>query len=395
MKLLSNEEIYAAARAYSTKFANITPEDYTEFQKAVAGMSTNEAKELLNEFTGTALAFYLNKVEGVKAKNPWDIKGLIEKFYVPFAGLKQNMYVRGRKPINPKFKNRTDGSSVDPFMFTKGSVEDIYYTFNDDYQNTISIPDFDIKTAVMTENGQSSIIQGYMQFLASAFVEWEKTHIAQVANEMLNSQTHPLRDTQIEEITIADDTAVSRDELKTLVATVNNVVEAMDLETTSAFNIANFPKYVGKEDLVMVVRPGLDSTLKTQLLESAFNKEDLNMDLDRIVVPNFGGLVPTTDGTLANKLYMVYDSEGRPTDTYTTDSAGTKPYTGNVVWYDPNADVIGFIAEKGLFFIDDQNPYTVEGIHNPAGMYTTYWANKPNVGFHYDMYKNVVVIKKK
>lgn len=395
MKLLSNEEIYQAARAYSTKFANITPEDYTEFQHAVAGMSTSEAKELLNEFTGTALAFYLNKVEGVKAKNPWDIKGLIEKFYVPFAGLKQNMYVRGRKPINPKFKNRTDGSSVDPFMFTKGSVEDIYYTFNDDYQNTISIPDFDIKTAVMTENGQSSIIQGYMQFLASAFVEWEKTHIAEVANEMLNSQTHPLRDTQIEEITIADDTAVTRDELKTLVATVNNVVEAMDLETTSAFNIADFPKYVGREDLVMVVRPGLDSTLKTQLLESAFNKEELNMNLERIVVPNFGGLVPTTDGTLANRLYMVYDSEGRPTDTFTTDAAGTTPYTGDVEWYDPNADVIGFIAEKGLFFIDDQNPYTVEGIHNPAGLYTTYWASKPNVGFHYDMYKNCVVIKKK
>ena len=53
MKLLSNEEIYNAARAYSTKFANITPENYTEFQQAVAGMSTAEAKELLNEFTGT------------------------------------------------------------------------------------------------------------------------------------------------------------------------------------------------------------------------------------------------------------------------------------------------------------------------------------------------------
>lgn len=395
MKLLSNEEIYNAARAYSTKFANITPENYTEFQQAVAGMSTAEAKELLNEFTGTALAFYLNKVEGVKAKNPWDIKGLIEKFYVPFAGLKQNMYVRGRKPINPKFKNRVDGASVDPFMFTKGSVEDIYYTFNDDYQNTISIPDFDIKTAVLTENGQASIIQGYMQFLASAFVEWEKTHIAQVANEMLNSVSHPLRDSQIEEIEIADDTAVTRDELKTLVATVNNVVEAMDLETTSAFNIADFPKYVGKEDLVMVVRPGLDSTLKTQLLESAFNKEELNMNLERIVVPNFGGLVPTSDGTLAHQLYMVYDEQGRPTDTYTTDEEGTTPYEGSVVWYDPNDDVIGFIAEKGLFFIDDQNAYTVEGIHNPAGMYVTYWANKPNVGFHYDMYKNCVVLKKK
>ena len=393
MKLISNEELYTAARAYSQKFANMTPESYADFQHIIAGMTTNEAKDLLNEFTGTALAFYLNKVEGVKAKNPWDIKGLIERFYVPFAGLKQNMYIRGRKPINPKFKNRQDGSSIDPFEFTKGSVEDIYYTFNDDYQNTISIPDFDIKTAVTSANGEASIIQGYMQFLASMYTEWEKTHIANVANEMLNSVSHPLRDSQIEELDFSE--TVTRDELKNLVATVNNIVEAQDLETTSAFNIANFPKYVGKEDLVFVMRPGLDQTIKTQLLESAFNKEELNMDLEHIVVPNFGGLVPTQDGTLETTLYMVYDNDGRPTDTYTTDEAGTTPYEGDVVWYDPNADVIGFIAEKGLFFIDDQNAYSVEGIHNPAGMYVTYWANKPNVGFHYDMYKNVVVIKKK
>ena len=122
MKLISNEDVYTAARAYSQKFANMTPESYADFQHIIAGMTTSEAKELLNEFTGTALAFYLNKVEGVKAKNPWDIKGFIERFYEPFAGLKQNMYVRGRKPINPKFKNRQDGASIDPFEFTKGSV---------------------------------------------------------------------------------------------------------------------------------------------------------------------------------------------------------------------------------------------------------------------------------
>lgn len=393
MKLISNEELYQAARAYSQKFANMTPDSYADFQHIIAGMSTAEAKDLLNEFTGTALAFYLNKVQGVSARNPWDIKGLIEKFYVPFAGLKQNMYVKGRKPINPKFKNRVDGASVDPFMFTKGSVEDIYYTFNDDYQNTISIPDFDIKTAVMSENGQSSIIQGYMQYLSSMYVEWEKEHTAEVVNTMLNSVEHPLNAEQVIELEFSSD--VTRDELKNFVATVNNVGDAMELETTEAFNIAKFPKLVNKSDLVLITKPGIKNTIKTQLLESAFNKEELNMDIEQVIVPDFGGLVPTSDGTLAHKLYMVYDAQGRPTDTYTTDEAGTTPYTGEVVWYDPNANVIGIIAEKGLLFIDDQNAYTVEGIHNPAGMYVTYWANKPNVGFHYDMYKNCVVIKKK
>ena len=402
MNIISNADLYAAARAYSQKFANITPESYEDFQHQIAGMSTSDAKDLLNEFTGTALAFYLNKVQGVDAKNPWDINGLIEKFYVPFAGLKQNMYVKGRKPINPKFKSRVDGSSVDPFMFTKGSVEDIYYTFNDDYQNTISIPDFDIKTAVLSENGQSAIINGYMQYLASMYVEWEKEHIANVANEMLNSVAHPLNDTQVIELEFSNDIinsfdtfVASREELKNIVKTVKNVAKAEGLETTSAFNIAKFPKIVDKSNLLFICKAGLDTTLDTELMESAINKDTLNMDIERVVVPDFGGLVPTTDGTLTNKLYMKYDTQGRPLDEFTTDAEGTHDYTGDVVWYDPNEDVIGIIAEKGLLFIDDQNPYTVEGIRNPAGMYVTYWANKPNVGFHYDMYKNCVVIKKK
>ena len=119
------------------------------------------------------------------------------------------------------------------------------------------------------------------------------------------------------------------------------------------------------------------------------------MDIKEVVLPDFGGLVATTDGTLANKLYPVYDEEGRPTDTYTTDAEGLIPYTGDIEWYDPNADVIAVIAEKGVLFEDDQNPYSVYGIYNPRNMCTTYWANKPTVGYHYDYYKNFVVIKKK
>ena len=63
--------------------------------------------------------------------------------------------------------------------------------------------------------------------------------------------------------------------------------------------------------------------------------------------------------------------------------------------YDPNADVIGIIADKDFIFEVDQNPYSVYGMYNPANMCTTYWANKPNVGFHNDRQKNLVVIKKK
>ena len=302
------------------------------------------------------------------------------------------MYVRVKPPMNPKFKTLTDGSSVDQQTITKGSVEDIFYTFNDDYQNEITIPDNKIKSAVNSEYGMSEIIGGYMQGLKSQYIEWEKTHIANVVNEMLNSMTHPLNDSQ--KITLPMSTNVTRDQLKGLVAAVNNAVEAQELEATSAFNIASFPKVLDREDLVFVTLPGLKTTLQTQLLESAFNKEELNMDIKTVVVPNFGGLVPTSDGTLANEVFPKYDTLGRITG-YTTDELGLIDYNGPVSYYDPNSTVIGIIMEKGTLFIDEQNPYVVEpSVHNAAGKYQNFWASKENVGFHYDMYKNVIVIYK-
>lgn len=394
MKFLSNAEIYKAARAYSSNFEKSSSAySAEEFYKYVAGMDTVDARNLANEFTETALMFYLNKVEGVAAKNPFKNKDLIEKFFVPFAGLKQNMYVRVSKSVDPKFKGISDGAGADPFRVKKPVVEDIYYTFNDDYQNYITINEIQMKTAFAQENGVSSLVQGIMLGLASQFTEWETDHLLETLSTLLNDVN--LRDTQVEEIEIADDDNVTRDELKDFVACVNNVADAMTIRATSAFNIANFPKVVDKSDLRLIVRPGLKNTLKTQLLESAFNKEELNMDIEQVVLPDFGGLIPSTDGTLTNRLYMVYDEEGRATDTYTTDADGLVPYTGDVEWYDPNADILGIVIEKGALFEDDQNAYSVYGIYNPRNMCTTYWANKPTVGFHYDRFKNVVLIKKK
>lgn len=394
MKFLSNAEIYAAARAYSSNFEKSSSAySAEEFYNYVAGMNSENARQLANEFTTTALMFYLNKVEGVAAKNPFENKDLIEKFFVPFAGLKQNMYVRVSKAVNPKFKGVTDGAGADPYRVKKPVVEDIYYTFNDDYQNYITISEIQMKTAFANENGVSSLISGIMMGLASQFTEWETDHLLETLSTLLNDNA--LRASQVEEITIADDDNITRDELKDFVACVNNVTDAMTIRATSAFNEANFPKVVDKSDLRLIVRPGLKNTLKTQLLESAFNKEELNMDIQEVVLPDFGGLIPSSDGTLANRLYMVYDEEGRPTDTYTTDADGLVPYTGDVEWYDPNADILGIVIEKGKLFEDDQNAYSVYGIYNPRNMCTTYWANKPTVGFHYDYFKNVVVIKKK
>ena len=62
MKLISNEELYNVARAASTTFEKATPADYSTFTHDFAGLSASDARELMNDWTNTILAVYLNKV---------------------------------------------------------------------------------------------------------------------------------------------------------------------------------------------------------------------------------------------------------------------------------------------------------------------------------------------
>ena len=60
---------------------------------------------------------------------------------------------------------------------------------------------------------------------------------------------------------------------------------------------------------------------------------------------------------------------------------------------DPNADVLGMLVQRGAYFENAQNPYTVTPIYNPRGMYTNYIANRPNNGLNWDALYNMVVFR--
>lgn len=394
MAFVSNETMYKAARAGSETFKQITPESYEEFKGKIAAMTMSEAQDLYNKYTTSLMMIKLNKVEGKRAKNPYDKGGLIERFSMPFAGIKENAYILPRRPINPKFIDKVDGVSVDQQLYVKPEIKSLYYTFNDNYQNPFSIPTDDIKTAVLSADSMDLFISGYTQGQSAEFTIWEREHIANIINEMLNSKDFPLQDSQVIEVAMSND--VTRDELVDLILQVKNTVSAIDMIESTAFNANKFPKYAEASQLTLYVRPGFKHLIDTIVLSSAFHADKLNLNINVEEVPDFGGLVPSKDGTLANQVYIVYDELGRPTDAYTEDAAGETPYTGNIVYYDPNADVIGMIAEHGLLFIDDQNPYEVSAApYNAAGRYVTYWPSKPNVGFHFDPQKILVVLKKK
>ena len=111
------------------------------------------------------------------------------------------------------------------------------------------------------------------------------------------------------------------------------------------------------------------------------------------------GLVPMGNiyfnRQLWDKAYPIYDKLGAVIG-YDTNEAATVPtYTeDDVVWLDPNKDVIAVIADKGCVFTSKQNGYTVEPIRNPRGLYNNFFANSPNNTIAYDPLYNFVIIKK-
>lgn len=66
----------------------------------------------------------------------------------------------------------------------------------------------------------------------------------------------------------------------------------------------------------------------------------------------------------------------------------------DVMYEDPNADVLVMVCQKGLLFEDIQNEYSVQPIYNPRTLCTNYWANQPQTGLAFDPYYGCVVIKK-
>jgi hypothetical protein len=71
-----------------------------------------------------------------------------------------------------------------------------------------------------------------------------------------------------------------------------------------------------------------------------------------------------------------------------------EPNVEQVYWQDPNADVLAIVADKGWMFEGTQNPYNVEPIRNPRGLYTNMWASSVGNTVAIDPLYNVVTISK-
>lgn len=426
---ISNVEFWNEARKNSPKFASYTSEGTKETftEKGFEALKSSDIN-VLNQFFELSLRVAFQKLDIARARNGFENSGLMEVYNTPNGGFVQRIAVQSIKPISPKYNGLTEGASVDPFTVRKPKSSQRFFTQNYNYQNLISIQDFQVKQIFLDEYGMGQYIAGVLAGLDSGRIGQEVVNVKEVINAGINSTVYPLKDTQKITTTIpADISTVTDAQLLSFIQSVMDLFTAMDaadVPFTGMYNAAGFETHVDRDQYVMLMRSGIKNRIKTMLAVGAYNPEDLALPVDNVIeVNDFGGLYPYTDDTYATRLYPIANPMGDQSGYYITseNAASVAQLTANedsdsnilgytinttgvqasslanvvaesdVVWKDENSEVVAMVAQRGLLFENRQNPYTVQPIYNPAGMYTNYWANSPNNGINYDFYYNVVL----
>ena len=424
---ITNAQLWDLARKASPTFKSHTA-------KATADLFTEKGFEALtrsdinviNEFFELSLRVGLQMISNSKARNPLAGTGLVAVYETPNGGFTQRIAIDSIKPISPAFKGLEDyakgGSSVDPYIVRKPKSSERFFGQNFDYQSFITIQDFQVKTIFISEYGMGSYVAGIMEGLRNGYTIQEYENTLECLSKALNSTTYPLKSTQIYEVDSWESGqggVVSGEDLMSLIKNIKDVTTAISITPQSgAFNAAGFETVVDPDDLVLLMRAGIKTEIDLKLEVGAFNPDRLSLPYEIKEVESFGGLIPQDSNNA--EMQVVYDNLGEVRG-YIAKSGVTinapafydkandrwlvNITTGGATadttfpaepdhWADPNEDVLAVLIQKGAIFENAQNPYTVRPIQNPRGLYTNYWASRPDNGINFDYYYTVIVIRK-
>lgn len=424
---VTNAQLWDLARKASPTFrshtAKATKDTFTE--KGFEALARTDLN-ILNEFFELSLRVGFQMLTTSRAKNPLADIGLVQIYDTPNGGFVQRIAVGSIKPVSPAYKGLEDyakgGSSVDPYIVRKPESSERFFGMNFDYQSFITIQDYQVKQIFISEYGMGAYVSGIMEGLRNGYTIQEFENTLECLSKALNSTDHPLQDTQVVNVDSwgsGTGGAIVEADLLSLIKNIKDIATAMDVVAqTSAYNAAAFPTLVEKDDLVLLTRAGIKTEIDLKLEVGAFNPDRLSLPFEVKELENFGGLIPK--GASNNDLQVVYNNIGEVVGyldaTLTVNGAAyydstthqwkvhATPPTGSAVdvnvlkepdhWDDPNADVLAVLIQKGAIFENAQNPYTVRPIQNPRGLYTNYWASRPQNGINFDYYYTMVVFRK-
>lgn len=402
---LTNAQLWTYLRNHYPKFKSetsaVTSELFTErgFEQL-----QNFDSSILNDFFDLSLRVFLQKIDVADVKDLLAGQDFGEDYETPYGGYTQRIAINSIKPVSPAFKGLQNGSSPDPFVVRKPDTSERFFTQNFDYQSLVTMPDAETyKNMFVNETGMSEYMAGIMKALANGYALQVYNNKLEAINAAINSKTYALKDTQkygiaisnmeAGGITTANDETAFASQFIGFIQLVRNIVDGMVYNpATGAFNQAGFETTQDKGRLKMLVRPTLANAIAA--IMKLNNADDMSLPIDIVKVPDFGGLIPYKEAAYKTLLYPVYDQLGSVIGYAETEGA-TEPtvQASAVYWKDPNEKVLAVIADKGVVFTNTQNPYKVEPIRNPRGLYTNFWASSVNNGIFYDRYYNLVTIE--
>lgn len=392
---ISNVELWNAVRKNNPSFAAHTGEATASFFTEQGWTAiTRNGMTLINEFWELGMPYFLQQVNIAHAKDPLEENGFGEYYEATYGGYIQRMSIDSVKPVSPAYRNLTNGKGPDPFIVRKPQADERFFPFNFDYQSFITMPDeWTTRRIFISEFGFSEFLAGVFSGLENGYILQKYLNKLEVLNAAINDTKFTLQDSQQVNVTMSD--TPTAEQLVDFQQAVMNTVEIMTTSAqTGAYNAMKFQSVQDKTRLHLLVRPGYQADLALQVVRGSYNADTLNLDVKVDVVPHFGGLKPFRDAEFTTPLYPVYSEWGEQIGWNTVQGASeVTVQNGEEFMQDPNADVYAVLADKGLVFETLQNPYTVEPIRNPRGLYTNYWANSPNNSICYDPLYNMVVFR--
>ena len=396
MAKLTNPQYWDILRdkfpAFRESTSKATLDMFTE--RGFEAIKNMDGGRILNDFFKLSLQVSLGKIDVAKIKDKLSESGFGEEVLNPNGGYIQRIAIEQVKQISPGYLNLVNGQSVDPFIVRKPTAIERFFTQNAEFQNLITIPDSVMMKNMFISDGMDEYISGMMAQLEASYRKFLYFLKLEAINAGINSTDFPLKDSQRIPVEYAgDDTTL--DQLATFVLKIKNIISLMDASpSTDAFNQRGFETSQDVNRLKLLVRVGFRNLVSVKLRSNTYNPDNMNLPVDIIEVNNFGGLQAFKDKAYTIPLFEVYDKAGAEIG-YNTVANSTKVTVENkdVFWKDPNKNVVAILADKDLVFTGQQGNYSVEGIRNPYGLYTNFFASAPRGTVAYDSLYNAVTFE--
>lgn len=399
MSKLTNAQFLTLVSKKAPEFKSLASKE-SEYVFSEAGFQALEnlsgTDDAVSRFYNVALLVGLQFVDLTGYRNPLTTMNLIERFNMSMGSYMQRNRVRRIKNVSPAWLGTNgaglqNGDSIDPFVVRKPEIDQHYYGINWNYQNFITFQDFDLKRGWLSEGGIQEIVSAVYDQIGLDRVETEYAKVFEVLSGALNSQEHPLLDSQQLVLDSWTDAAPSDAEIRELVEMVKNVAEAIEaVPSVDFYNAGGYPNSAPASDMTLLVRLGLKSKIES-VMAYVFGPDYLQFPIKVKAVPNFGGLKAQYNGS---DLTPVYDKLGVMIGYSTDGTEANIVDPANVTYLDPNADIIGVIIQKGAIFELIQNEMKVRPIFNPRGEYENTFFNQADNGINYNHTRNIVTISK-